>query len=411
MNLKAQLQAAVNRGQDIIAGAKAAARELTDDEIASLTEINNEVKGLREAIEKAEQTDALIKSFAGDAPVVDPAGDPQTKTAATLGEHFKMTVGNRIAELKQAGTTLVTPEFKAASDYHSTTGIDSSLVTTVDRTIVKPYRRPVVSDVFGSGTLSGQAITYFVEGAREGNFTTVGEGTTKPQLHYVNPTPVTDRLKEIAGWIGLTDDMVDDLDFLVSEINGRLLYDLSLVEESQLLNGDGTGNNLLGVLNRSGLQTETSAAVDDNADSLFRAITKIQNVTGLQPDGLLINPADYQALRLAKDGNGQYFGGGFFQGQYGNDGIDWQPPVWGLRTVVTPAVAAGAPLVGAFKQATTVYRKGGVKVESTNSHGEDFINDRIVIRAKERLALAVRVPSAIVKVTLADDSGSGGDSE
>ena len=49
--------------------------------------------------------------------------------------------------------------------------------------------------------------------------------------------------------------MLEDLDFVVSEINQRLLYDLAMVEESQILNGNGTGSNLLGLLNRSGIQS------------------------------------------------------------------------------------------------------------------------------------------------------------
>ncbi len=414
MNLKAMRAAALKAAQDLIAKVKAEGREFTAEEATELQSKRDEIARLDERIKAAADAEALVQEIGGFAPDEPHTQDPKgggDKPAKNLGDHFAQHTKGKLGQLKNSGATLVVPEFKAATDTHSTGGSEGdlgALLTTVDRTIVKPYRRPMVSDVLGAGTLSGQAITYFVEGAREGNFTTVAEGGQKPQLHYVNPTPVTDRLKEIAGWIRITDDMVDDLDFLVSEINQRLLYDLALVEEAQLLNGDGTGNNLLGVLNRSGLQTETAADNTDNADAIFRAATKVQTVTGLSADALIIHPTDYQNLRLTKDANGQYFGGGFFSGQYGNGGIEWQPPVWGLRTVVTPAVAAGSPVLGAFKQATTVYRKGGVKVEATNSNEDDFTNDRITIRAKERLALAVRKPSAIVKLTLSDTAPAAG---
>jgi HK97 family phage major capsid protein len=403
VNLKELLAAALKRANELAEKAKTDAG-LTAEESTEFKGKVAEAKDLKERIARAEESQALVAELGGLADHEEKE-TPEQRGTKTLGDAFVKHVGDTKRSLKQRGT-IEGPEFKAATDTQVTGGTESNpigvLLTQVDRTIVSPYRRPMVTDLLGSGSISGQAITYFVEGAREGNFTTVGEATQKPQLHYVNPTPVTDRLKEIAGWIRLSDDMVDDLDFLVSEINTRLLYDLSLVEEGQLLNGDGTGNNLLGVLNRSGLQTAASANRTDNADVIFRAAMAIQTVTGLSADGLVIHPTDYQALRLTKDDNGQYFGGGFFAGQYGNGGIEWQPPVWGLRTVVTPAVPAGAPVVGAFKQATTVYRKGGVRVESTNSHQDDFTNDRITIRAKERLALAVRRPSAIVKVTLSN---------
>ena len=56
--------------------------------------------------------------------------------------------------------------------------------------------------------------------------------------------------------------------------------------------------------------------------------------------------------------------------------------------------------VGAFRAAATVYRKGGVRVESTNSDLGKFTKDIVTTRIEERIALAVRVPSAVVKVTL-----------
>jgi HK97 family phage major capsid protein len=257
-------------------------------------------------------------------------------------------------------------------------------------------------DLLGSGSIGANtnAISYFVEGALEGSFSTVAEGGAKPQLHVADPTVVTDALKKIAGFIKLTDEMLEDLDFFVSEINNRLLYALAMYEESQILSGAGTGTTVLGLLNRSGIQTETGASLVDNADAVFRAMTKVQTATGLSADGIVIHPTDYQAFRLKKDANNQYFGGGFFQGEYGVGGVLSQPPLWGLRTVVSTAVSAGTVLVGAFSQAATVYRKGGIRVESTNSHVDDFTNNLVTVRAEERIGLAVRRPSAIVKLTL-----------
>ena len=195
--------------------------------------------------------------------------------------------------------------------------------------------------------------------------------------------------------------MIEDLDFWVSEINNRGLYLLSMVEESQLISGDGTGSNVLGLLNRSGIQTELQAATGDNAqDAIFRALTKVQTATGLSADAIIINPADYQALRLSRDSNGQYFGGGFFSGEYGNGDVTFRPSLWGMNTVVSAAVPAKTVVVGALKAAATVYRKGGVRVESTNSDAGKFTKDIVTTRIEERIALAVRVPSAVVKVTL-----------
>ena len=75
--------------------------------------------------------------------------------------------------------------------------------------------------------------------------------------------------------------------------------------------------------------------------------------------------------------------------------------MWGLRTIVTLAAPQGEPLVGAFASAK-VFNKGGVRVESTNSHQDDFTNDKITVRVRRRLGLQVKYPSAFVKVNITE---------
>lgn len=412
MSIKLKRAAALKAAQELIDGAKTGQRDLTPDEEAEVQQFHDEIKGYDDLIRKAEGQKSLTDSIAAMAAEGAKDGEDrrdqgvQTDAVKSIGEHFVKHAGTRLKEIKgMTGASAAAPEFKAATDTQVTTGSAlTPVLTQVDRTIVQaPRIRLTIADLLGSGTLSGNAISYFVEGALEGAFTSVAETGAKPQLHVADPTTVTDTLKKLAGFIKLSDEMVEDLDFLVSEINIRLLYELARTEEVQLLNGDGTGSNLRGLLNRSGIQTEvrgSTAAGDNMQDTIFRGMTKVQTGSGLDADGLIINPLDYQSLRLSRDANGQYFGGGFFSGQYGNGVVMENPPVWGLRTVVTPAIAQGTALVGAFGQAATVYRKGGVRVESTNSHASDFTSNLITVRAEERLALAVRRPSGLVKLTV-----------
>lgn len=406
MGPKEKLLALQKQMRAIVDGAKASGRDLTDEEITDLETKSTEATELKATIERQEKGAALIASITevADDAEEQPGGGREDKPKS-LGEHFVKTSGKELVEKKSVkGASVSAPEFKAAADTHVIGGVFGPVLTQVDRTIVQaPRPRLVMADLFSQGTLTGNAISYFVEGALEGAFTTVAEAGAKPQLHIADPTAVTDALKKIAGWIKVSDEMIEDLDFVMSEINNRLLYELAKFEDAQLLNGSGSGSNLLGVMNRTGVQTETrgnAASNDTAADTIFRAITKVQTGSGLDADGLVIHPSDYQTLRLAKDANGQYYGGGFFNGAYGNGGISDQPNVWGLRTVVTPAIPAGTVLVGAFAQGGTVYRKGGVRVESTNSHANDFTSNLVTIRAEERVALAVRRPVAYVKTTI-----------
>jgi HK97 family phage major capsid protein len=66
---------------------------------------------------------------------------------------------------------------------------------------------------------------------------------------------------------------------------------------------------------------------------------------------------------------------------------------------VTPAIVANTALVGAFGTMSQVFRKGGIRVEASNSHQDFFIKNLVAIRAEERLALAVYRPGAFGKVT------------
>lgn len=403
----------VTEAKAIAEKAKGEKRDLSTEEQQEIGEKLVEIKSINEAlVAEAKSRNILgqLDALAVSAPAAAAKGPDGEPRAKSLGEHFVKHAHERLVASKgESGATFSAPEFniKANTDSHVVGGWTDGapLLTDFDRTIVQALRvRLTVADLLGQGSVSGNAISYLVEGAMEGDFATVAEGAAKPQIHFVNPTQVTDALKKIAGWIKLTDEFIEDAEFLKSEIDNRLLYKLGYFEEQQLLNGPGTGSTVLGLLNRSGIQTETSASFattpTDWPDAIFRAMTKVEVNSGYPADGLVIHPTDYQTFRLQKDANKQYYGGGFFEGPYGNGGIPEKPPLWGLRTVVTPAIAQGTVGVGAFKSVATLYRKGGVRVETATQHASDFTSNLLTIRAEERVALAVRVPLGICKVTL-----------
>lgn len=335
-----------------------------------------------------------------------PPTDVDNSKSLSLGDHFAKNGAARLKAVRGLGGATVgvdewVPEGKAASDPFLVGGAlpTGMAIPGYDTSVQRSLRRATIDDLLGSGTMAGNSLTYFVEGAAEGAFTAVAEGAQKPQLHYLYTT-VTDTLSKIAGFIKLSDEMVEDVPFLVSEINERLLYDLSIVREAQYINGSGVAPNLKGIALRSGIQTITQGiAPDSMADAIFRGITAVTTATGLAADGIAINPVDYQTLRLSKDANGQYFAGGPFSGAYGNGGVLENPPIWGLRTVVTAAVPLHTVWVAAWKQGATRYPKGGIRVDSTNSNVNDFEKNLVTIRAEQRMGLAVRVPSAFVRIT------------
>ena len=134
----------------------------------------------------------------------------------------------------------------------------------------------------------------------------------------------------------------------------------------------------------------------------------------LEPDAIVLHPTDWQAIRLLRDSNGQYYGGGPFQGPYGagsnvqasgqvTGAID---SLWGKPVIVTTGVGnAGTALLGAFSQASQLFRRSGITVDMTNSHDDWFLKDLVAIRAEQRFALAVYRPAAFTSVLLQGTAG------
>ena len=387
----AELQA---KNSAIIAGVKAAKRELTEAEASEMEKDSARIVELKAAIERGEKNAALMAQFSdlGDQAGKDEAGngsEAAAKAASSLGEHFVKS-GAQAAFVKGTGQrTVSAPEFKAAED---TNLAGSNGKVQYGGVVDTPLRRLTIANLLGSGRMSNTSLTYWVQGVVEGSPATVAEEGLKPQIHF-NFSPVTEALSKIAVITKISDEAMADTDYLVSVINAQLVGRLQIVEEDQLLNGNGTAPNLRGLLNRSGIQSYSTEA-GEWADGLFHAVTLVSTGSAQETaDAIVMNPADYEVIRLSKDANGQYYGGGPFEGGA-------NPNLWGYRTVVTPAIAQGTALVGAFGTAAQLFRKGGIQVDSTNSNEDDFKFNRVALRAEERVLLAVYRPSAFVKVTL-----------
>jgi HK97 family phage major capsid protein len=121
-------------------------------------------------------------------------------------------------------------------------------------------------------------------------------------------------------------------------------------------------------------------------------MTKIATTVFVTPDAFVINPANWQTIQLTKNAAGNYLGNGPWAPAQ-------QPMLWGIPGAVTPSIVANTALVGGFRSSAQIFRRGGVRVEATNSHASFFINNLVAIRAEERLALAVYREAAFGKVT------------
>lgn len=259
-----------------------------------------------------------------------------------------------------------------------------------------------VADLMASGTTDAVAVTYVIEAAFNDNTATVKEKALKPQLDLTLARR-QDNVKKIANIAKLSDEMFKDAPQFQAYLQNRMIFGIQRQEEHQLLNGTGTDPDITGLLNRPGLApaivTTTPADATKLIEGIFNQITQLRTVSFVEPDAIVINPTDWQTIRLGKDANGQYFAGGPFTGAYGNPGPSNVENLWGYRVVITTAMAQGSALVGGFRQNAQVFRKEGITVEMTNSNVDDFQNDLITLRTEERLALAVYRPAGFGLVT------------
>ncbi|EEI16270.1 phage major capsid protein [Corynebacterium lipophiloflavum] len=382
---------------------------------------------LETAIKSVDEIDAKLKAseVQGNAEKLLAGasfGDTPGKKGAeprSLGEHFAKH-GLEMVKRQKDGERLdfSVPEFemKAASE-PMVRPLDGSGIagwgTTFERSIVNQRREQlVVADLMGSANVTQPVIKYLVEKAKriaEGAFATVAEGAQKPYIRYDTFDVVTESLSKIAALTKISDEMAADYGFIVDWINNQLVYDLSVAEEYQLVQGDGAGSNVRGLLNREGIQEFNIDSTDpiEQLKGIFEASRLPGRATNLSADAVILNELDYGRMRLAQDANGQFLAGGPFTGQYGNGNMLINPPVWGLKTATTnAAVKAGTYVLGNFRQGATVLRKGGVRVDSANQNDVDFEHNLITLRAEERVGLMVPLPAAFVTGTLGTPAGA-----
>jgi HK97 family phage major capsid protein len=270
------------------------------------------------------------------------------------------------------------------------------------------YQANNIGPLMPQGTTDSDTITYPVETVTSTGATEVAEGATKPeaQLAFAD---TDEPVRTIAVLLPVTVKALRNQAFLRAYLNARLRLFVQMREDAQLLNGNGTAPNLKGILNRSGINTATSYSIGGSnpdqalVDAVFHAAMRIRD-SYLEPDAAVMKPSTWEIAALAKDANRNYLLGG--PGASGFAAADPNPRLWGLRVVLNanmPAQSATnkAVLVGAFRSAAMVVRRGGIDLALSESHSTFFAENKIMLRAEEELALCVFRPAGFAAVTSA----------
>lgn len=209
---------------------------------------------------------------------------------------------------------------------------------------------------------------------------------------------VTQTIKTVAHWVPASRQALADAPMLQSLIDLDLEYGLDLESDEQLLLGDGTGQNMTGLLVDSDIPTvgelpSGTAAGDVPAamiDHIRSAITNCQTNEYYNVNGVVLNPADWERLETAKATDGHYL-------LLTLPASGAEERIWRVPVIVTNAMPADNFILGDWMMGAKIYDREQKEIRVSESHAELFVKNGVAILAEERYDLAIPRPLAFTK--------------
>ena len=271
------------------------------------------------------------------------------------------------------------------------------------RVFQNPNRQLRIRDLIPTVPTSSNA----VEVMRENVFTNnaapqAGELAAKAKSEITYEL-LTYPVRTIAHYVHASRQVLSDAPMLQSLINNRLTYGLDLESDDQLLLGDGTGQNLTGILvdpdvsDIGEITSGTTAAELPAAmiDHIRAAVTQCQVNEYYNINGLVMNPVDFATLETAKATDGHYILVPFAATN------SQTTTIWRVPVVITNAIPAGQFILGDWQMGAVIYDRESVSVAVSEQHSDNFTKNAVTIRGEERFTLAIPLPKAFAKGSFA----------
>lgn len=406
MNLKAQRAAALKAAQDIIALAKAEGRDITEDELSTVEAKNAEIEELDGKIEAAEKSAATVARLSAfsikepEQPEVKDAG-PVAPTG-TIGERFIKSAGMQSLRKQYSDSELrdtKNPIQIEAKGLGGLTDLGIGQKATITSTTgqaaperVPGYRSTLLDEpsaflsLITTGNTSSSWLEYAQVIGETDNAAIVPEGELKP-LSDVTTAKAEAKAHVYADGFDVTNQTLADDGALAAYMESRIVQHVRNVVEDVVINGDVTAN-VKGILNSTGVQAQ--AFDTDVLTTLARALSKVEAVQ-VDPQAIVMNPADVWALKLLKNGNGDFYAGGPF------NNAAFAP--WGVTLVSSNRVAAGSALVGNFRSFQLLEREP-LSVVAFNQHKDYAQRNMSYVRAELRALQLFYSPRDVVVADL-----------
>lgn len=378
--------------------------------------------------EKQDQLDELDRSYKS---IIAQLGEGnleqgvQTLTAgqkaAKMGFGERYTKSEAYAELKEQlkGLADNSPMGNSKSFEIASIAETKTLLTSADGSagdLVVPERRAGIIglpqadlsllDLVAVTGTSSDIVEFIVETTRTSAAAEVAEDTAAAESELVFDT-VQMPVREIGHFIPATRRILQDAPRLQSWIESFLIDGVRRRVQTQIIAGDGQGENLKGILNVAGINSQAIGTLS-LPDAILKAITKVR-IAGqgqFAPTVIGIHPTDYEAARLTRAGkvslanaDGTAFStvdtGDYLLGPVTSGAV---PTIHGLFPVVHVGFPQGNPLIGDFGLAELAIRSG-VAVTMSDSHADYFVKRKVAMMATMRAAFGTNFPKAFCELT------------
>jgi HK97 family phage major capsid protein len=411
---------------DLLDTAAREGRQLTADEHARYDKL---VQAAKSVGELENQQRAVKSSFAPD---VSPLSDEQRAFFAghsnwtfdpyglsSPGARFVQSEGFKRAQSSGRGQTWTTGVIDTGTvplalkgtlmeAPGSGAGAFVSVPQVIPGVVDKLFQPLTFEALLMGGQATTSSVRYVTQGTAVSGAAGVAEGGLKPES-TLGFTTADEPIKKVATSVTLSDEILEDAPAVQQFVNNQLSLFVNIEVERELLRGTQGGNEVQGLLTSRGVPIYAGGtAAGNKAVQLFKAMNGVRGSAFVEPEWVVLSPSDWESIRLLTDTAGQFFGGGPFQGPYGSGQVfsasgqatGAQDSLWNKQVYVTSALGAGTAVIGS-RAAAQVWSRGGLRVEATTSHSDNFTHDLVAIRAERRLGLGVLRPNAFCEVRLA----------
>lgn len=258
-----------------------------------------------------------------------------------------------------------------------------------------PQRQLRVRDLVTIGTTDTDTVEYVEETTANHAAAETSYGVKAPESTYTYERREVG-VKRIPHFVKATKGNLADAGQLRTLLDNRLVYGVGKRLDTQMVTGNGAGDNITGILEKVGLQTVNGHLVSGDGaknvpDAFHMGITAVRLTLEDEPDAFGVHPDVYEQFVLAKAADGHYLN------LRGTD-MSTPPNIWGKSGVVSTVFPSTGALVGNWKMGATLWLRSGITVAVTDSDAEDFTKGIVTILAEMRAAFAVTDVRAFAEI-------------